>query len=107
MILLSIAYSLLWVSDYVRLIFGIEESYDDFVANENNRQLKHPINYGLNVVGHDKYGFPIFGKHIGKKIKIKGVKQNLMRKKVKNTIFLKNISMSMEKLILNIRQVQQ
>ena len=71
MILLSIAYSLLWVSDYVRLIFGIEELYDDFVANENNRQLKHPIKYGLNFVGHDKYGFPIFGKHIGKKLKLR------------------------------------
>lgn len=81
MIFLIIAYSLLWVSDYVRLIFGIEELYVDFVANENNRQLKHLIKYGLNAVGHDKYGFPIFGKNTGKKIKINGVKSKFDEKK--------------------------
>lgn len=81
LIALSILYLLLWLSEYVRLIFGIEESYNEFVANENNRQLKHPIKYGLNVVGHDKYGFPIFGKQIGKKIKIKGVKSKFDEKK--------------------------
>ena len=83
MILLSIIYLLLWVSEYVRLIFGIEESYNEFRANENDRQLKHPIKYGLNVVGHNKYGFPIFGKQIGKKIKIKGVKTKFDEKTIK------------------------
>lgn len=71
----------LWVSEYVRFIFGISTSYKEFMENENNRQLKHPIKYGLNVIGHDKYGFPIFGKQVGNKIKIKGVKTKFDEKK--------------------------
>ena len=70
-----------WVSDYVRFIFGIEGSFKEFLANENNRQLKHPIKYGLNVIGHDKYGFPIYGKQVGNKLKIKGVKNTFEEKK--------------------------
>lgn len=71
---------LLWVSDYVRFIFGIEGSFKEYVANENNRQLKHPIKYGLNVIGHNKYGFPIYGKQVGNKIKIKGAKSTFDEK---------------------------
>ena len=71
----------LWSSEYVRFIFGISCSYKEFVANERDRQLKHPIKYGLNIIGHDKYGFPIYGKQIGNKIKIKGVKNKFEEKK--------------------------
>lgn len=60
-----------WVSDYIRFLFNIEISYNEYVKNEKNKQLKHPIRYGYNVVGHDKYGFPILGKIHGNKIKIK------------------------------------
>jgi hypothetical protein len=60
-----------WVSDYIRFIFNIDISYNEYVKNEKNKQLKHPIRYGYNVVGHDKYGFPILGKIHGNKIKIK------------------------------------
>lgn len=78
---------LLWSSEYIRLIFRIDSSYKDFVISEKNKQLKHPIRYGLNLIGHDKFGFPIFGKQIGNKIKIKGVKSKLDEKKViKNNI---------------------
>jgi hypothetical protein len=71
----------LWASEYVRFIFGISGSYKEFVENEKDRQLKHPNKYGLNVIGHDKYGFPIYGKQIGNKIKIKGVKSKFEEKK--------------------------
>ena len=60
-----------WVSDYIRFIFNIDISYNEYVKNEKNKQLKHPIRYGYNVVGHDKYGFPILGKIHGNKIKVK------------------------------------
>ena len=73
---------MLWSSEYIRLIFRIDTSYKEFVINENNKQLKHPIRYGLNIIGHNKYGFPIFGKQIGNKIKIKGVKSKFDEKKI-------------------------
>ena len=60
-----------WISDYIRFIFNISISYNEYVKNEKNKQLKHPIRYGYNVVGHDKYGNPILGKINGNKIKIK------------------------------------
>ena len=60
-----------WVSDYIRFIFNIDISYNEYVKNEKNKQLKHPIRYGYNVVGHDKYGNPILGKINRNKIKIK------------------------------------
>ena len=72
---------LLWSSEYIRLIFRIDISYKDYVINESKKQLKHPLRYGLNIIGHDKYGFPIFGKQIGNKIKIKGVKTKIDDKK--------------------------
>lgn len=65
---------LLWTSEYVRLILNIEGSYKEYMSKEKERQLRHPLKYGLNVIGHDKYGFPIFGKQIGNTIKIKGVR---------------------------------
>ena len=60
-----------WISDYIRFIFNISISYNEYVKNEKNKQLKHPIRYGYNVVGHDKYGNPILGKINRNKIKIK------------------------------------
>ena len=72
----------LWSSEYIRLIFRIDSSYKDFVINENKKQLKHPKRYGFNVIGHDKYGFPILGKQIGNKFNIKGVKSKLDEKAI-------------------------
>ena len=80
MILLWIILLFLWVSEYIRLIFNTDKSYVDYVNYEKQRQLKHPIRYGLNVIGHDKYGFPIFGTQIGNRIKIKGVKHKYENK---------------------------
>ena len=64
----------LWASEYVRLMLNISGSYKEYISKEKERQLRHPLKYGLNVIGHDKYGFPIFGKQTGNKIKIKGVR---------------------------------
>lgn len=80
MILFWLILLFLWISDYIRLFFRTECSYNEFEANEKKRQLKHPIRYGLNVVGHDKYGFPILGKQIGNIIKIRGVKDKFEEK---------------------------
>ena len=68
---------LLWVSEYLRLIYGTDLSYKDFVRKQKASVLKHPTLNGLIVVGHDKYGFPIFGKQRGNKIIIKGSKTKI------------------------------
>jgi len=65
---------LLWVSEYLRLIYNTTLSYKEFVRREKASVLKHPTLNGLIVVGHDKYGFPIFGKQRGRNIIIKGTK---------------------------------
>lgn len=78
---------ILWVSEYVRLILNTGDSYKDYLAKEKERQLRHPLKYGLNVIGHDKYGFPIFGKQIGNTIKIKGVRNKFDEKKEKDINF--------------------
>jgi len=80
LILIWIFLLFLWVSEYIRLFFNTELSYKDYIEQEKKKQLKHPIKYGLNVVGHDKYGFPIFGKQIGNSIIIKGVKSSFEEK---------------------------
>jgi hypothetical protein len=75
--LIIIILVLLWISEYIRLIYNTELSYKEYVKREKDRVLKHPIQHGLNVLGHDKYGFPIFGKHREGKFIIKGVKTTL------------------------------
>ena len=77
----------LWVSEYIRLIYNIDCSYTDYVKNEQKNELKHPIQYGYNVVGHDKYGFPIFGKQAGNKFKVKGAKKKFDEKTEKDHNF--------------------
>ena len=75
--LIIIILVLLWISEYIRLIYNTELSYKEYIKREKDRVLKHPIQHGLNVLGHDKYGFPIFGKHREGKFIIKGVKTTL------------------------------
>ena len=70
----------LWASEYVRFYYGISCSYKKFVVYEREKQLKHPKRYGLIVIGHNKFGFPIYGKIKGNKIIIEGA-QNIFEEK--------------------------
>ena len=71
---------MLWISEYIRLILSTELSYKEYIKRKKDRVLRHPTKSGLNVVGHDKYGFPIFGKQKGKNFIIKGVKSKYKEK---------------------------
>lgn len=70
----------LWISEYLRLIYGTNLSYNEYVRREKASVLKHPTKNGLLVVGHDKYGFPIFGKQRGNKFIITGSKSKFEEK---------------------------
>jgi len=101
-----------WVSDYIRFLFNIDISYNEYVKNEKNKQLKHPIRYGYNVVGHDKYGFPILGKIHGNKIKIKEsnnqfkVKDNPISDKYAGTLNVKSYAKYPQKPITKEKQTE-
>ena len=71
---------LLWVSEYLRLIYSTNLSYKEFIKKGKESALKHPALNGLTVVGHDKYGFPIFGSKQGNQIIIKGIKTKFEEK---------------------------
>ena len=70
----------LWVSEYLRLIYSTNLSYKEFIKKGKESALKHPGLNGLTVVGHDKYGFPIFGRQKGNQIIIKGIKTKFEEK---------------------------
>ena len=52
----------LWLSEYVRLYYLTNLSYNEFIKRAKEHVIKHPIQNGLTIIGHDKYGFPVFGK---------------------------------------------
>ena len=79
--------SFFWASEYIRVANNIEGSYAEFIKNEKEKISKNPSENGFNLVGHDKYGFPIYGQQIGNKIKIKDVEKNFYEKSERNINF--------------------
>ena len=47
---------ILWSSEYLRLKYRIENSFNDYLSEAKNTSIQNI----KNVVGHDKYGFPIY-----------------------------------------------
>ena len=94
--LIIIILVLLWISEYIRLIYNTELSYKEYVKREKDRVLKHPIQHGLNVLGHDKYGFPILeniekGNLLLKELKLhlKLTKKKLLKNRLWEIILMK------------------
>jgi len=85
----------LWASEYIRLYYLTNLSYKEFIKRAKEHVMKHPIQNGLSIIGHDKNGFPIFGhrkknkfiikstttlnsgKEIMEKVSIRSMKDNL------------------------------
>ena len=61
----------LWLSEYVRLYYLTNLSYNEFIKRAKEHVIKHPIQNGLTIIGHDKYGFPVFGKRKNNKFIIR------------------------------------
>ena len=52
----------LWVSELLRLKYRINGTYYEYLNDQKNIIIDNTKNTELNVIGHDKYGYPIFGK---------------------------------------------
>ena len=52
----------LWISEIIRLKYKINGTYYEYLNDQKNISVENPKSFELNVVGHDKYGFPIYGK---------------------------------------------
>lgn len=61
-ILIWIILLFLWMSESIRIKYNIYGSYNDYKINMKNLEMKNPLESGFTLVGHDKYGSPIYAK---------------------------------------------
>lgn len=61
-ILIWIILLFLWMSESIRIKYNIYGSYNDYKINMKNLEMKNPRESGFTLVGHDKYGSPIYAK---------------------------------------------
>jgi len=61
-ILIWIILLFLWMSESIRIKYNIYGSYNDYKINMKNLGMKNPLKSGFTLVGHDKYGSPIYAK---------------------------------------------
>ncbi len=50
------------MSESIRIKYNIYGSYNDYKINMKNLEMKNPRESGFTLVGHDKYGSPIYAK---------------------------------------------
>ena len=75
-LILSIILLLLWITENYRLKNKIESSYNDYMNFKKNPasasvSIENSKENECNVVGHDKYGFPIYIKKLEDKLQYK------------------------------------
>ena len=82
----------LWLSEYIRLYYLTNLSYYDFIKKEKEHVMKHPIQNGLSIIGHDKYGFPVFGQRKNNKFIIKSTTNlNSSGKEIMEKVSIRNM----------------
>ena len=69
-ILLWIILLFLWISDLIRIKYKINGTYKEYLEEQKNNSNDNLKNSQFNVIGHDKYGFPLFGKQNGGNLQI-------------------------------------
>ena len=50
----------LWISEHFRQSYNICGSYNEYLEEQKNKSIDNSKNNEYNIVGHDKYGFPIY-----------------------------------------------
>jgi hypothetical protein len=60
----------LWISVSIRFKYNINCSYNDYLDKIKDLEKENPRLCGFTLVGHDKYGMPVYGKRDRDKIKI-------------------------------------
>ena len=51
-----------WISELIRLKYRINGTYYEYLNDQKNIAIENNKNFEFNVIGHDKYGYPIYGK---------------------------------------------
>ena len=85
-IILWIILLFLWISDLIRIKYKINGAFNENLikVNKSNNNLK---NLELNIIGHDKFGFPIYSKKNGGNLEINRSKSNFNYKPKEKDIF--------------------
>jgi hypothetical protein len=55
----------LWISEHFRQSYNISGSYNKYLEEQKNKSVDSSKSNEYNIVGHDKYGFPIYIKKNG------------------------------------------
>lgn len=50
----------LWISEFIRLKYKIIGSYNDYSIEQKNIPIEGTKRSEFNIIGHDKYGFPLY-----------------------------------------------
>jgi hypothetical protein len=50
----------LWISEHFRQSYNICGSYNEYLEEQKNKSIDNSKNNEYNIVGHDKYGLPIY-----------------------------------------------
>ena len=80
---------LLWVSELIRLKYKIEGSYNNFSIKDSKLSVETINNSNFDLVGHDKYGYPIYNKKSENKLQSK--KSNIKYNYKPNEKYTNNI----------------
>ena len=64
-IILLLILIFLWISEYIRIKYNINGSYTEYLEEAKNKLSENSKISTGNVIGHDKYGFPIYSKPNG------------------------------------------
>ena len=73
-LILSVILIFLWISEYIRIKYNINGSYNEYLEETKNKLSENSKSSKGNVVGHDKYGFPIYMKPNGSHFRFEGSK---------------------------------
>ena len=60
----------LWISELIRLKYKINGTYYEYLNDQKNITVENSKNFEYNVIGHDKYGYPLYGKKNSKNIEV-------------------------------------
>ena len=69
-IIICVCLLLLWISELIRLKYKIEGTFNDYEMKNKKLSMDSTDNSNFDVVGHDKYGNPIFNKKNDENFKI-------------------------------------
>ena len=69
-IILLVILIFLWISEYIRLKYNINCSYNEYLEDNKNKLSENSKISTENVIGHDKYGFPLYMKPNGGNLEI-------------------------------------